>query len=142
MRRIPYAITICFPLLLAACDLSRQEVAPPYEPSREPAFRLLIVEETSDRPRMLQSQQAIFTSVRLRNYLKMHCAKGPDGAAAFRFLDKDAELSGDWRMTLRARPQRSYPWLYVTNGSHGYSGPLPASVDELLVLIRQYAEPQ
>ena len=139
MNRLAVCLAIC--CCMSACDLSRREVAPHVEPIHGPAFRLLIVEETSDRPRLPASQQAIFTSVSLRQYLKSHCVTEADGTPAFRMIDKDAELTGDWAATIHARPPRSYPWLYVTNGKSGFSGPLPRSVEELLKLLKPYNHP-
>lgn len=140
MKRLVLFVASALTLGVGACDLSRQEVAPQVEPHAERGVRVFIVEETADRPRLPANQQAIFASVPLRQYLKAHCVTGPDGAPAFRIIDKDAELTGDWRATLRAHPPRSYPWLYVSNGKSGYSGPLPNSVDELISLIKPYAD--
>lgn len=139
MKRMAFVVACALMLGVGACDLSRQEVAPQVEPHAERGVRVFIVEETADRPRLPANQQAIFTSVPLRQFLKLHCVTGSDGAPAFRILDKDAELSGDWRATLCAHPPRSYPWLYITNGKNGYSGPLSNSVDELIALIKPYA---
>ena len=139
MKRLLLALALCcFPLI--GCDLGGGGAAPdhgPVDPSSR-QFRLLVIEETADRPTLPASQQAIFTSTTVRQYLKSHCAKGADGAPQFRFLDKDAELSGDWKATVRAHGPRSYPWVYVTDGKTGHSGPLPNDVDSFLRLIKPF----
>ena len=106
-----------------------------------PIFRLLIVEETADRPGLPGSQQSIFASVPLRHYLNEHCAKLADGSPGWRICDKDdlgglpAELK-----SAAETPRDSLPWLYVTNGKTGLSCPLPKSVDEVLEKVKAYAE--
>jgi hypothetical protein len=104
-------------------------------------LRVLIVEETADRPKLPAGQAAIFTSAALRDWLDANCAKTPDGKAPdWRILDKDADLALDlphWRQAM-ALPRSTLPWLIVSDGSRGYSGPLPATEAETLALLDAY----
>ena len=106
----------------------------------QPEFRLLIVEETADRPSLAPSQLSIFTSTSVRDYLDQHCKQLADGSNGYRIVDKDqiSELPDDFRATVK--PENPTPWLYCTDGTNGLSCPLPSSPDELLAKVRPYAE--
>lgn len=109
----------------------------------QPQFRLLIVEETADRPSLPMDQLSIFVSPTLRDYLNSHCVKLADGSSGYRIVDKDDvdNLPADFRETAKLK-RDSTPWLYCTDGSKGLSCPLPGSVDETLAKIKPYAERQ
>ena len=133
-------------LLLSGCNIDwtgqghvQPDPNPPHVVTR-PEFRLLIVEETGDRPSLPASQLSIFTSTVLVDYLDQHCKKLPDGSNGYRICDKDQlkELPPDFQAT--AKPGNPTPWLYCTDGTNGLSCPLPATVDEFLAKVRPYAE--
>jgi hypothetical protein len=137
-------------LLLGGCKVQWEQLlnsdhtaVDPNPPSvvTDPQFRLLIVEETADRPGLPADQLSIFTSTALRDYLDSHCAKLADGSKGYRIVDKDdtSSLPPDFQATAGLK-RESTPWLYCTDGAKGLSCPLPASVDELLAKIRPYAE--
>jgi len=126
---------------LLSSDHTRVDPNPPHVvPAAE--FRLLVVEETGQRPGLPASQQGIFTSVPLRTYLKQHAAKLPDGSNGFRFCDQDdvKSLPSGLREVVEQHPPQSLPWLYCTGGKEGVSCPLPGSVEELMAKVKPYAE--
>lgn len=112
---------------------------PPGPVVTNPEFRLLIVEETADRPKLPAGQQGIFTSTVLRKWLKDHCKPLSDGSNGFRIVDVDdvenlpAEFKG-------LETPKSVPWLFVTNGTTGLSCPLPGTADEVIAKVSPYAE--
>lgn len=107
----------------------------------KPQFRMLIVEETADRPTLPAEQLSIFTSTTLRDYLDQHCMTLADGSHGYRIIDQDdvANLPADFQATAKVK-RDSTPWLYCTDGTRGLSAPLPGSVDQLLARIKPYAE--
>lgn len=139
-----------FALLLAVlccgCNVDwtgqRHVVVDPNPPHivTQPEFRLLIVEETADRPSLSPGQLSVFTSTVIRDYLDQHCKKLADGSNGFRIIDKDQvdELPADFKATAKA--ENPTPWLYCTDGTNGLSCPLPATVDEFLAKVKTYAE--
>lgn len=102
------------------------------------ALRVVIVEETGERPSLPVDQVGIFSSVTLRRYLTENCAKLPDGSNGFRIVDKDDidQLPAELKVSSPA----SVPWLYVTNGVKGVGCPLPASADAVIEKVRAFAE--
>lgn len=108
----------------------------------KPEFRLLIVEETADRPQLPAGQLSIFTSTALRKYLRDHCVKLSDGRDGFMIVDKDdvADLPIEFQGVHDAK--NPTPWLYATDGNKGVSCPLPADVDTVLAKVKPYAEGQ
>lgn len=133
-------------LLLGGCNIDwtggNHVVVDPNPPRvvTQPEFRLLIVEETADRPSLPPDQLSIFTSTVARYYLDAHCLKLPDGTNGYRIVDKDqlSELPADFKAT--AKLENGTPWLYCTDGINGLSCPLPATVDEFLAKVKPYAE--
>lgn len=122
-------------------DIEWHNVLPivtPVDPSPVPSdgYRILIVEEaTEDRVKLQASQQLIFTAKAIRDYAKDHCVT--DG---FRILDDDADMKLEasvWQEAMKV-PRVSLPWLLVTNGKSGFSGPLPQTVDETLSILKKY----
>lgn len=101
-------------------------------------FRVLIVTETADK--LTAAQTGIIFGEKVRGYLREKTAKGPGGTPEFRVFDKDVDATGEakhWQDALR-RPRTALPWLIISNGNHGYEGPLPASVDETLTLLKKF----
>jgi hypothetical protein len=103
--------------------------------------RVLIVYETSDV--LPAKQAAILTSGVLRDYLDATTAKdtaNPNGA--YRIWDKDTDLSHpsvspSWKAAM-ARPRASVPWIVLSDGTTGYEGPLPESVEATLELLKKH----
>jgi hypothetical protein len=97
--------------------------------------RVLVVYE-SDLAEMVKlppTRAAILTSTVIRAYLTAHQVEG-------RFLDKDTEFTTEpqvWRDAMKL-PRDSVPWIYVSNGKTGYSGPLPENVADTLVILKKY----
>ncbi len=42
-----------------------------------------------------------------------------------------------WQDALK-RKRGALPWLVISNGKSGFEGPLPATVDETLTLLKKY----
>jgi len=103
--------------------------------------RVLIVYETGDV--LPAKQAAILTSGVLRDYLDATTAKdtaNPNGA--YRIWDQNIDLSHpsvspSWKAAM-ARPRASVPWIVVSDGTSGYEGPLPESVEATLELLKKH----
>ena len=98
-------------------------------PFTESGLHVLIVEETDDRAKLTAAQQSILTSVAVRE-----AAAG----GQFRILDPNAPLENAepvWQAAMKLK-RDSIPWLYVGNGSKGYSGPLPVDSAAVIAIIQ------
>lgn len=111
--------------------------APP--PIAGEGFRVLIVYETGQN--LPAAQSPILFGKTIREYLDAKTVLDADGRThAWRIWDKDVDASGEsksWQDAL-ARPRKSIPWILISNGTTGYEGPLPATVDEALALLKKY----
>lgn len=124
--------------LPAGCDLP-SFVVPISAPIADAGFRILIVEESSQRRDLPASQAAIFSSAELSDYAKAKCVS-VDGVPEFRIYDPDVVLTNEsdvWRKAL-AIERKSLPWLIVSDGRRGFSGPLPLTLDETMAIVKRY----
>ena len=111
----------------------------PAPPIAIPGFRVLFVVESSDLSKLPPEQVPIFTATPILSYLKSHCIQ-IDGFPEYRIWDQDtptANVSKTWRDAM-ALPRSSLPWIIISNGDTGYSGPLPANVADTLNLLKKY----
>jgi hypothetical protein len=121
---------------------------PPPDPAPIPAAGLsvLIIEETAARSTLPREQLLTMTATgagSVRDYLVTHCVKGPNGWPEWRILDKDTDMSNEskfWQDAMKLPRGAELPWLMVTNGKAGYSGPLPKTQAETLKILKQYGE--
>jgi hypothetical protein len=116
---------------------------PPPNPAPIPAdgFRVLVVYETADLAKMPPAQQQILFSGPVRSYLNSVCVADPDGKTkAWKIWDKDTDTSAvdrTWQDAMK-RPRASMPWVIISNHPKGgYEGPLPASTDEFMALVKK-----
>lgn len=112
----------------------------PVPPNPE-GFRVLILEETADRPSLPRSQLAVLMSQDIRTYLN---AKDAD---CWRMLDDDLtsqHMTGwtqGWKDAYAKAKELSngrLPFIMVTNAMSGEAKPLPATVEETLALLRRF----
>jgi hypothetical protein len=105
-------------------------------------FRCLIVYESSELGKMPPAQKAIIFTKDLRDYLNSTCVLGPDGSTKeWRIYDKDVDMSGEtavWQGVMK-RNHPTIPWIVIGNGKTGFEGPLPATVEDTLALLKKYA---
>lgn len=116
--------------------------APPPGPAPIPApgFRVLFVLETADLARLPAGQRTIFTAAAVRDYLNARCARDANGWPGWRVWDQHVNASAEaahWQAAL-ARPRKGLPWLVVSDGKTGWEGPLPATVEETLALLKGF----
>jgi hypothetical protein len=122
----------------------------PPEPSPDPppipsdGFRVLVVYENdpSDPASTLtKEQRGAMSSQAVRSYLDSKCAKGKDGKTPeWRMWDQHVELTNEtdiWKDAMKL-PRNVLPWIVISDGKGGYSGPLPANEAELLTLLKKY----
>lgn len=117
---------------------------PPLPEPQPTKLRVLIIEETATRVQLPPSQVAVFTSTDIREYARKNCSKGPDGKTAdFRIYDKDVAVSKEpqWVQSAFAEPRQKLPWIVLSNGVTGFSGPLPESPEATLELLKKYGGP-
>ena len=117
------------------------EPTPP-EPAPIPgdSNRVLIVYESSELSKLPVSQAVLMTAANVREYLNRKCGKGSTGTPEFRIWDKDTDTSNVGQVWKDAMglPRNTVPWLIVSNGKAGYSGPLPVNEVDLLAKLKQY----
>lgn len=102
-------------------------------PIAEAKFNVLLIEETEDREKLNQDQANLIDSLVWREYVE---SKGGD------WQSLDVHAPGElpkWQEAMK-RPRTSLPWVIVSNGNTGFEGPLPATIDELMALLRTYGE--
>lgn len=115
----------------------------PKPPDPQPASvkRVLIVFESAEASKMPEKQQQILYGKTVRDYLNSHCEPDADGKTkAFRIWDKDVDASSEskhWQDVMKVQ-RSAVPWLVIGDGKTGYSGPLPATVEEFLTLARKH----
>ena len=110
-------------------------------------FRMLILEETSDRHKLPAKQLTAMLSH--KSYLNEKCAS-IEGTPEWRMIDVDADMefaSDLWKQAVDiAKEDSGYnathtlaaPWLIVSNGRSGTSEPFPADADTYLEILQKY----
>ncbi len=108
-------------------------------PIPEQGFRVLIVTETANMSELPSSQLAAIRSIDVLGYLNQKTVK-VNGHPEYRIWDQHTPIekeSAIWKQAMKLE-RKSLPWLIISNGSTGYSGPLPKTKDELLAKLKQY----
>jgi hypothetical protein len=97
-------------------------------------LRVLIIEETADRGTLPASQAMIFESSKVLGWLRGNANNN------WRVWDKDIDPAAapvEFRDALKIQ-RTSLPWIVISNGTTGFSGPLPKTVDETVALLEKY----
>lgn len=102
-------------------------------------FKLLMLYESGDLPKMTAAQNSVLFSTAIHKYMETH---GDKTGAAWRCLDKDADVSKlpqDWRDAItKAKTQPVPSFTIVTPpGTEPKVGPLPANEAEALKILEQ-----
>jgi hypothetical protein len=117
--------------------------SPSPAPIPAPGLHVLMVYESGELSKLPPAQLSVLYAKSIRDYLQAKCPVGPDGKTKeWRIWDQNTDASGDapvWRDAMN-RPRASVPWIIISNGTTGYEGPLPRSIDETLVLLRKYGD--
>jgi hypothetical protein len=116
-------------------------IPPAPAPIPSPGFRVLVVYDTASITQMPKGQQAVLYDKSIRDYMNAKCTVGQDGKTReWRMFDANTSLKGEsdiWKNAL-ARPRQSLPWIIISNGTTGFEGPLPATVEDTMKLLKQY----
>jgi hypothetical protein len=118
---------------------------PPTPPGPAPipttGLRVLIVFESKDLTKYTPAQKSILYGDTIRSYLTAKCAKGTDGVTPeARFFDKDQNVANEspvWQEAMK-RTRGQLPWILISTGTEGFEGPLPATVEETMTLLKRY----
>lgn len=116
---------------------------PEPDPTPQPTFgklKVVIIEEVADRPTLPSSQRTVLLDKSIRDYAESHCELAGD-IPEFRIYDKDLTPNVDWVKKAFSEQRTTLPWIVLSNGKTGYSGPLPLTVEETLTLLKKYGGP-
>ncbi len=114
---------------------------PPPSPAPIPVagFRVLIVEEQEDRSKLTAGQREFLFGAKSRDWLDANCIK-ENGQPGYRIYDKNAPVGADaklWQDAM-ARPRTGLPSILISNGTTGFEGPMPATLQEIETLVQKY----
>jgi hypothetical protein len=113
----------------------------PDAPIPADGFRVLLVYESAELANLPREQYSIIFAKQVRDYLNLKCVVGEDGKTKeWRMWDKDVQAGAEsklWQDALK-RPRTKTPWLIVSTGKTGYEGPLPATVSDMMKLLKQF----
>jgi len=116
----------------------------PLVPFPAPGLAVVITHEQQTTAQLPRSQQAIFTSSRILQWLSQNCYKTRDNTILCRIYDDDQDVSNAHPVLKEAfkvaavRSADSSPWIVISNGKTGYSGKLPLTIDQTLDLLNRY----
>ena len=116
-------------------------------PFPSPGLAIMILREASPVSPLPAAQASIFTSSQVRQYMAAKCVKLSDGQPAARAWDDDLtdsqlinsppELRTAYRESLKLANGR-LPWICISTGTTGFSGPLPGNIEDMMTLLRKY----
>jgi hypothetical protein len=94
---------------------------------------VMVVEDVNHRDDIPASQVTALLSTQLRKAIQ-------DKSGRFRMLDAATDVTNEesWVKECMALPRQSLPWVYISNGRTGYSGPVPATEQAFLELIAKH----
>ncbi len=139
--------TVGSDLVGAQCQVTFGDAPPGPTPGPTPGpvpipgqgLRVLFVYDPAATNSMSPGQGSVMFGKQVKDYLDAKCAKA-NGKAEWRVYPKGQDVSGEsdlWQKAF-ARPQASLPWMVVSNGTSGYEGPVPGSVQEAMTLLQKY----
>lgn len=112
---------------------------------------VVIVKDGAHLSQLPSSQMQALLSTRVRDYCTAHCWKGTDGKTPeFKVYDKDTDISQQSPAIQKAfktavddlaKSGTNGPWLTVSNGKTGYSGPLPLTEAAVIEKLKVYGGP-
>ena len=132
-------------------DEVKPDPTPPPDPHllpfKAPGFAFLILKEAKEVGSLPPSQRVIFNSSKIFQFANSKAVKVGD-QPFYRIWDDDfdADDLADVDPLIQAaylaakEQQKSLPWILISNGKTGFSGPLPTTVDETLELLGRYAK--
>ncbi|TXH44895.1 MAG: hypothetical protein E6Q97_32075 [Desulfurellales bacterium] len=111
------------------------DIPPPPDvvPIPTTGLHVLMVWESSQPGEIPESQVQVLTSTIVRDWIREHNGQ-------FRVFDDDTDLSQTpkvWQDAMKV-PRQSLPWIVVSNGRTGFSGPLPKNIDDTIKLLEQH----
>lgn len=116
-------------------------VDPPVDPPAPKTgnLKVLVVYESEDLGELPSKQIEIFTTTLIREYCDKACSKTA-GQADYRQYDDDVSVATEpeWIKKAFSEQRQSLPWIVMSNGTTGFSGPLPGTIDETLALLKKY----
>lgn len=118
-------------------------IPPTPSPSVTDGKRCILIYESAELSKLPEKQRQILTAKVVRDYLRAKCDKEPDGKTpSCGFFDKDDALDGysPKLSSLMKRERKQVPWVIVGNSKTSYEGPLPASLDEFMTLLKKYLD--
>ncbi len=112
---------------------------------------VVIVKDGAHLSQLPSSQMQALLSTTVRDYCTAHCLKGTDGKTPeFKVYDKDTDVSQQSPAIQKAfktavddlaKSGTTGPWLTVSNGKTGYSGPLPLTEAAVIDKLKVYGGP-
>ncbi|MDB5338688.1 MAG: hypothetical protein JWN70_4307 [Planctomycetaceae bacterium] len=112
---------------------------------------VVIVKDGAHLSQLSSSQMQALLSTTVRDYCTAHCLKGTDGKTPeFKVYDKDTDVSQQSPAIQKAfktavedlaKSGTTGPWLTVSNGKTGYSGPLPLTEATVIEKLKVYGGP-
>lgn len=114
---------------------------PPPIPNVTGLHVMIVYDEVEQLP---TSQQRILYGPEFETWLNANLPKGPDGEPTRRMYPDATDVSGDeekWKTAFNLAPKddlSKLPWLILSNGKTGYSGPLPLTIEETIKLAEKY----
>ena len=105
-------------------------------------LHLLVIYETDDRVSMPAGQRSIIDSVPVRQWLREKGFVDENHKSTARFFDPQTELveEDQWFRDALALKTESLPWMIVSNGKSGFSGPLPKTIEEFKAVVGRFAK--
>lgn len=104
-------------------------------------LHVLIVFDAATETSLPAAQQAVLYAKAVRDYLDAKCPAGPDGKTReWRIYPATTDVSAEGKVWAAAMgvKRAALPWVVISDGKTGFSGALPATVDDTLALLKKY----
>lgn len=107
-------------------------------PIPEPGFRVMIIYNGKTLNTLPITQSTFMRGQTLRDYLYANSVES-DGTPAWRIWSDEVDATNDlprWQ-TAYKRPRTASPWLIVSDGTKGFEGPLPTTLEATMDILKQ-----
>lgn len=108
-------------------------------------LRVMVIAESTNGALLLSQKQINeLYGEKMADYARTKLAKGPDGTPEKRCVDKDSDpskMNPVWQQFFAVWQKEAngvVPWIVVSNGDTGFSGPLPDGDGSIIAIIRRF----